>query len=241
MEIDAPEVSQPTAPQSVVHIPKDVENERGSLVVRARELRITNQTTFDEGCELQKVAAALEKKIETHYEPMRVAAKAAYDTVLDQKRRDLAPVLEVKQLMSKATATFQVEQERIRQEQQRKRDEEAARLAEEQRKADMARAKKEGATKKELSAIAAAPIVATAPEVQPTYTPQAGVSKPIEVWSADVESLLDLAKAVVAGKQPPIAILPNQKYLDEQARSLKSLLKIPGVKAKVAYRTSTRA
>ena len=246
IEIDAPGPEQTTtAPQAVIvaTIPKELESDRGSLVVRARELRITNQATFDEGCELQKVAATLEKKIEAHYEPMRVAARAALDTILDSKKRDLTPVLEVKQLMSRATATFQVEQERIRQEKQRRDQEEADRLAEEQRKRDLAEAKKEGATKKELEAIKTAPLVVSTPAVEPTYEKPAGVSKPIEDWSAEVQGdkgLMELAKAVVAGKQPVIAIQPNQKYLDQQARSLKGLLNIPGVKAKVEYRTSTR-
>lgn len=50
-------------------------------------------------------------------------------------------------------------------------------------------------------------------------------------WSAEVTDLMELVKAVAKGKQPLSYLSPCLTALNLQAKSLKSELKIPGVKA----------
>ena len=55
-----------------------------------------------------------------------------------------------------------------------------------------------------------------------------GVSRP---WRAEVDDLVVLAAAVVAGTVAADALLPNQDWLDERAKTMQQDLRIPGVTA----------
>jgi len=50
------------------------------------------------------------------------------------------------------------------------------------------------------------------------------------VWKFEVVSLMDLAKAVVAGQVPQDAIIENEEYLGQTARALKLSMRWPGVR-----------
>lgn len=52
-----------------------------------------------------------------------------------------------------------------------------------------------------------------------------------ETWRAEVTDFMAMVKAVASGKVPPSYLLPNEQLLNQQARSLKAELRIPGVKA----------
>lgn len=70
----------------------------------------------------------------------------------------------------------------------------------------------------------------TAPTVQREPPKVTGVSKR-ENWSAEVTNLHDLIAGVADGQVPQAALLPNQKFLDMQARALKTEFNYPGVRA----------
>jgi len=185
----------------------------------------------------------LEKRIIEYYEPLRLTTKAAYDMVLDIKRRDLEPVVQIKQILSRSIAAFETEKERERQFEQAKRDEEALKAAEELRKKEIAEAKKTGASKQEVEQIKKAPVEAASPEVAPKFQHSAAISNPIERWSAEVQGnqgFLDLVKAVAKGLQPVALLLPNQVALDGMARALKDRMAIPGVKPVCEVTTSVK-
>lgn len=59
-------------------------------------------------------------------------------------------------------------------------------------------------------------------------------------WKCVVVDFSALAKAVFAKKAPLLAIQPNEKFLDEQARSLKEHFDFPGCKAEQIFGTRTR-
>ena len=63
----------------------------------------------------------------------------------------------------------------------------------------------------------------------------------METWSCEVENLMSLIESVAKGYQPSIYLEPNMKVLNQQARSLKDMLKIPGCKAvkKTGYQVRT--
>lgn len=227
----------------VLQIPDDVVRDRQEVVERARALKITDQPSYDYAAESLAWAAELEKKITTHYEPFRLSTKAAYDSVLESKKNDLEPVLEVKRILSRATAAFDLEQERIRLEAQRKQDEEAAMAAEEKRRLELKNAKELGATKEELREMKAAPITFVSPTVDPTHRRSQFVSKPIKRWSAEVlgeVGFMFLVKAVAVGKVPLSLLLPNQTALNKLAGTFKDKLNIPGVKAVCEHTTSVK-
>lgn len=53
----------------------------------------------------------------------------------------------------------------------------------------------------------------------------------LETWSAEVESLIDLVKAVAEGRAPLVSLEANTKFLNQQAKSLKTEFNIAGCKA----------
>lgn len=226
-----------------IEIPTEIVRERQEIIERSRTLKITDQPSYDYAAESLAGAAFLEKRIIAHYEPLRVAAKNSYDAILEAKRRDLEPVLEVKQILSRATAQFDLLQERLRQEMQNRQDEEAAKIATEKRQLEIKNAKEMGATKEDVREMKATPITFISPTVDPVYNRSKYVSKPIERWRAEVlgdDGLLFLVKAIAAGKSQLILILPNQTALNKMATALKDKMNVPGVKAVCEYTTSVR-
>jgi len=61
-----------------------------------------------------------------------------------------------------------------------------------------------------------------------------------ETWGAECVDLKELARGVGAGEAPTHAILPNQKWLDQHARSMGDQFRVPGCTAK-AKTTIARA
>lgn len=229
---------------AIAAIPTDVLQERQQIVMRAKTLQIVDQTTYDEAAYSLNLAGLLEKKITEHYEPMRVTSKAAYDAVLNAKKADLEPVLEVKAILSKGTARYSLEQERIHQAEQDRLDKIAIKEAEAKRKAEIEAAKQAGASRQEIKEIKMAPVEVVSPTIDPTHAQSRLVSKPIENWSAVVmgdEGLMFLVKAVVEGKVHRNLILPNQVALNQLARTFKDKLDVPGVKAVCDHTSRVRS
>lgn len=67
------------------------------------------------------------------------------------------------------------------------------------------------------------------PVILPALDKIAGLS-PLETWSAEVSSLLELVKAVAEGRAPLVCLEANTKFLNQQAKSLKGEFSIPGCK-----------
>ncbi|MCI0352847.1 MAG: hypothetical protein L0Z53_25785, partial [Acidobacteriales bacterium] len=155
MIVDAPDVQeQPELkePQSsIARLPREMEVERVSLFDHVKTIEVSSQQTYEEMAALQVSAATLTKKAEVFFEDHLGLAKlrGSYQTLLRAKKEVVDSLEEARKLASKKNGNFLAEQERIRQQAQRKADEEARQLAEEQRRKELEAAKKEGATKKE--------------------------------------------------------------------------------------------
>lgn len=229
---------------TVIQIPAKIARDRQEMIGMAKALQITDQKSYEDAATSLAWAGELEKKITAHYEPFRLSTKAAYDAVLDAKKKDLDSILEVKRILSKKTAEYDLAEERKRQEAQRKQDEEAARLAAEKRELEIKNAKAMGAGKEEIKEMMAAPITFVSPTIDPIYARSKFLSKPVERWSAEVlgdDGLMLLVRAIAAGKAPLRLILPNETALNGLARTLKDKMNIPGVKAICEHTTSVKA
>lgn len=229
---------------ALMEIPVEIQQERSGMVEQARALKIIDQDSYDLAAHNLGVAKLLEDRIVAHYEPLRESTYAAYQTVLDAKKRDLEPVLEVKKLLARGIGEYEVEQERLRQERQKKQDEEAAKAAAAKRDLDIKNAKEMGATREEVKAMKAEPVSFVSPTVDPTHRHSKFLKKPTEQWSAEVlgdEGLLLLVKTIAAGKAPLRLIQPNMVALNAMARTLKEQMNIPGVKSVRQYSTAVKS
>ena len=101
---------------------------------------------------------------------------------------------------------------------------EQERLAREAEEAEQAGRHEEAEAKIEIAAMVETPVVAAPP------TKASGISTR-EVWSAEVTNLKELCRAIGAGKAPVQCVVPDARFLNGQARALKSALDYPGVRA----------
>lgn len=166
-----------------------------------------------ERVEMKKPALELGRKIDALFNrPLEAlkAGKSAVDKLLTGYRQEQARQAAIEQ--ERINAAIRKEEERLR------------KLAE----AKAVRAEAKGDTERADAIRESVPSIPV-PIVQAEPPKLAGVSFRTD-WKAEVVSLMDLAKAVVAGQIPAEAIMGNEKYISQTARALKSSMRWPGVR-----------
>jgi len=134
-----------------------------------------------------------------------------------------------KSYLNRIMVDFTEEQEKKRREEERRLQEEARKRAEEEALQAALEAEADGDVQ-EAEAIIQQPIETPAIKIV-SEIPKSKESHIRETWSAEVVNLKDLVEAIAVGKAPLMAVKADIVFLNEQARSYKQALKIPGVKA----------
>ncbi len=169
--------------------------------------------------------------------PLDQAKKA----VMEFFEQPLGYLRQAETILKRAIGNWHDEQARIAREAEaaaRQRALEAQRKLEEQAAKLEARGKSEQAEEKRMQA-ALAPAIAAASVVAPP--PKSSGISMRETWSAEVENLMELARAVADGRAPLNAIEPNMPMLNGTARAQKDAMNIPGVKAVCVKTVAARA
>jgi uncharacterized protein with von Willebrand factor type A (vWA) domain len=196
---------------------------------RARSLKISDQATYEIACEELRGIKGLRAKVEEVFGPIvKKAYEAHKEAVLQRKKAD-DPLNEAELILKRAIADWQLEQERIRREEQRRLEEEARHRQEEELEREIEQAEAEGASAAEVEAMidrapAPAPVM-----VAPRVAPMSGVATR-ELWAADVTDLMAFIKHVAAHPEHTALLMPNMTAINQMARALKSAMKIPGVR-----------
>lgn len=207
-----------------------VEKEVAPLVERAQA--IAAGVTTDEGCALAEqylLSVATKKKFAVQVlDPFRKVAFAAYQATLDEIKKWTDPLDHCRGVVEPVVFTFRQDQENRRQEEARKIQE-----AERKRLEDEAIRRAEAAAVAgddvQADAIMEQPIVAPKP-VLPAMPKTNGVAS-VQRWSAEVYDLLSLVQAAAANPQLLACLKPDMQVLDSYARAQKGQMRIPGVKA----------
>ncbi len=186
---------------------------------------------------------AIRKKIDDTFSPIISAARKAHQEAIAQRKKIEEPLIIAEKYLNGQVIVYTIEQEK-------KRAEEKERLRQEAIKQEMDRRKKEEDERirqaAELEAVGAVdeaealmveaieekekPIEIYAPPPETPKVKLEGASIK-EYWSAQVTDLKSLCKAVGEGECPIAYIEANMSALNDQARSLKKEMNIPGVKA----------
>jgi hypothetical protein len=167
------------------------------------------------------------KAWENYWDEVKKPMRAAMNAVQGKFRERDDVVASAEITVKAAIARWHVSQQVLQEERQRAAQAEAERQEREAREAAAIAAEIDGDLET-AEVIQAAPVLAVAPPVEPTYQKASGITKR-DNWKARVVNLKALAKAVASGKMPVDYILPNQSVLDARAKADKSLLQIPGV------------
>ena len=196
----------------------------------AKSLQITNDTICQEAIDYEHGLSALIKEIEATFGPHKDAAHKTWKGLVAEEKRHVDPVEEAKRLIKSKRITYDTEQTRIRKAEEARLQAEARRMAEEAALRDALAAEAEGRPE-EAEAIISEPVSVPIVTIAKT-TPSAGVGGAIrEVWSAEVYDLHALVAAIVEGKASIGLIEPCMTALNGIARSLKSNMRVAGVRA----------
>lgn len=238
-----------------------------AALTNASDYVIDSLTMFELAGEDLKRIKALQKEVEDKRTSITGPLNQAVKAVNDLFRAPKTYLDTAESTLKKAISVWLTEQERLAAEARRMAEEaarvererlaaiereqqEAARLAQEEAQAAAEagdteaaqRAMTEAAQCQEQAAVAAitASVVTAAPAIE-TPTKVAGISGRVN-YSAEVNSLMDLVKAVAEGKAPIEAIQADMKFLGAQARAFKKAGQLyPGVNAVAERGISARA
>ena len=185
--------------------------------------------TFQNGLkEMEAFFAAIKRQIDDIKKP-----------VLQAEKDDSGPLAQEKLRLGGLLTAYQAQERRKREEEERQARIAAEKQAEEealQRAIDLAAAGEDEAAEAVLEeTIIAAPVVIPASAPKPTGS----VSR--ESYKAEVTNLMELVKAVAAGTVPLMAVVANESFINNQARTFKEALSYPGVKVKRSESTSFRS
>ena len=223
----------------------DIEKLTTDIAVRAQGLVVADTESFNRANEIVVAGKLLIITIKEYFKDVIAAAKASYEKNKSLQQVELDKVEPiVKRLGDEGAAYLYQEREKRRKaeaeaarvEAERKRNEEEALARAREAEMRALNAKTAGDRKKaeaEADAIMAKAaaqeekIVAAAPIVPEKIRVQDQTLR--DNWSAVVDNFQGLILAVVEGQISPEALLPNEPWLNKQARDKKKGLDIPGV------------
>lgn len=202
---------------------KEVELEQQALTWpdKAKAITICDQQSYNQAADLLVSIATLKREIIEHHKPIKETAFAAHKAAVAAEKRLLDPLAESETILKRGIGTFEMEQERIRREVERKAIEEARRLEEEARLALAVQAEKAGATEETIQEIIETPMPMQVPVVTQTFQRAAGVSagrKPVYRWRVVNETLV-----------PRDFLMLNEVKINAIVRNANSTTKIPGI------------
>lgn len=211
------------------------------LAQRCSAMTVDSPESYQLVGETLKTVKILRAELETICRPIINAHHKAHKEAMDEFKRGDVPLSGAENNLKITLLAWDHEQEKKRQAEQARLQREAeekakeeARKLEEERRLQEAIALEEAGDTTAAQEVLAAPVVTpevfVPPVVLATTTPKVeGLSKR-QIWKCSVTDLMTLVKAVAAGQVPLAAIEANTVFLGQQARSLKSEMKYPGVK-----------
>lgn len=243
-----------------------VSQESGSIYDQVKTLVVNDQKSYDLASRLYDIALELEKQVHAAHDPVCDHWHELHSKACASRKADLDKVVDAKKLAKSKAATWADEQERIRlaeeqhlQEKERKRQEEAARIAreaevaerkrlavieEEERLKLAAEAEASGATTEQVTEILETPLPIPEPEVAyvapatpvtptvaPTFKKAARVSGRWN-YSANFLVIKELVKAAASNDFFLQYLQFNEMTINALARASKDEFKLPGCSLK---------
>ena len=205
--------------------------EGSATVALARDLVITDAASYVAAGELRKEVNRRDKILEDEFKPIKQSLDQAKKKVLDFEKKAREPLGVARGIIDEKLVAFQKAQERIRQEQETKLREIAAKAEEDRRLAEAQALVDAGVPEEAALATLDAPSTMPAPSLPSSVPKVPGISFR-ETWGAEV---LDLyALVCFAAMHPEMVaslVLPNGPGLNALARAQKGALNINGVRA----------
>lgn len=218
--------------QEAETLARSAELRASELLATAEQVRIATVEEYEGAADWLKQIKARAKAIEEQRVELTKPLNATIKKINDLFRRPADLLQKAEASLKRGMLSYQqaeerkrlVEQERLR-ELARKEEERLRKLAE----ARAVTAEKKGDLERAEAIRENVPTIPV-PVVAPVTVPKVAGMATRELWKCEVTDVMALVKAVAAGEVPSEAILPNDKYLGQTARALKSNLRWPGVR-----------
>ena len=201
---------------------------------KAASLVVSDGHSYTLAGELLKAIKALRSRIAETFDPHCKRAFDAHRALVKEKADAEAPLQTAERTIKDKLVTYDTEQERLRQVEQR-RLQEAARQLEEARRLEEAAAMEREATatgdvalQMEAEALISAPVEAPVVSVAKSTPKVNGISYRLS-YKAEVTNLLALVQYVAAHPEHIGLVQANTTALGQMARAMKLALRIPGV------------
>jgi hypothetical protein len=197
---------------------------------RARAIVIRDQASYDAACEFVRGVKALRVKIADTFRPHIKRADEAHSALLKEMREADDPLAQAEKLAKDALATFNDTQARLAAEQQR-RDIEAARAREEERRMQQAIDLERRGQGAAAEAMLSKPVLFPAPPLQAPVVNRkgSGVSFSPKPLGGTCVDLLALVKFIAEHPTFVNLVQPNGTAINSQVRALGRECDIPGI------------
>lgn len=206
---------------------KEIAEKVIAIKERADAIQVIDQASYDAADELNNAARDEKKAFHEFFDPIDESSKKQRQAVIAQGKAIDDPLdYVIKVTAQKQGAWFRAEQAR-KAEEKRVAEEVERKLAEDARLKEAEELSAAGLTEA-ADAVLEAPVVIKKVEVDEPIKAQ-GTSYRTN-YSAECVSLIELVKAVAAGKAPIIYLMVNQTAVNGWAKSTKGTDSVPGLR-----------
>lgn len=207
----------------------EAEKEQGSLVLHANQIIVKTPAEHGVGLAMLKAIAIAQKKVTELFKEPKAAAHAAHKAITAAEKKLLDPLDQASKIVWGKCSSFEQQQRRLAEEQERKLQE-AARAAEEERQLlEAIEAEKDG-QKEEAEQILAAPVEIPKVHVEAEVAKVEGISSRWN-YRCEVVDKGELIKYVAANLAQWESLLdPAESELNKLAKAMRKGFKIPGCK-----------
>lgn len=205
---------------------QSVEEEMRGNINGLAVIEVVDAETFALADERRKAIVALEKRIVDYWKGIKESAYKTWKGLCLKETEMLEPLARKKEEQRLLANKWADDQEKWRREEERKAQEAAKKQADEDAIKTAEELDSQG-YKEEAEAVLGN---VQAPQVVvPTSVPSGHGQMTKKYYSAKVVNIKVLARAVLDGKVPEVAIQGNETFLNNQARIMKETLNYPGV------------
>lgn len=207
---------------------KEVETKALSIPDEARSIQVKDNMSFIKAARVLLVIKDLQKEIDTTFEPMRKKTYDAWKEVVRQKDKMTKPLKEAEVILKPQLIKYHDFLESKHKNDQLDNQEDALIQAEEFKLNQALALEAEGRIEEAEELLNNPTFVPKI--VMPQDKPNVDGISFKTAWKAEVTDPMELLKAVVEGRAPMSCISINEKFLNQQAKSLKQEFSYPGVR-----------
>lgn len=213
-----------------------VKSEVAGIIEVAQAIKIKNTEDRQGAAAFERALIAKEKTIAAHYKPIKQSLDKHKRVILDQERGYLAPIREAREIVKRTELSWDNEQRRIAEE-ARKAEEAKLRKQEEDKRIAAAEAAENSGNAAKAEAILETPI--EVPKVKIDPPKQQGQSVRT-TWKAEVVDFSKLLAYVAANPVLAHLVKPDEQAIRAMVRIEKDAFKLPGVRAYSEKSLTTR-